>query len=155
PVKLRRVAAVIKDLLANEGHPEARVETLVEPLSETAVRLIFEIDEGPRFRVAEIQFEGNKAFSNDYLRSRMKVIKQTGALAAFGSKDIYHKDKLREDLERLRALVYAENGYIRAHFGEPRVEETGDIDSSVPIIGRKGRGLRIIIPVDEGRRYSA
>src|SRR5713101_2510227 len=154
-VKAKRAAAVIKELLANEGHPEAKVEPVKEDISKTAVALIFKIDEGPRYRVATVEFEGNKVFSGSYLRSQMKLVKQLGLFTTFSSKDIYHKEKLDTDLDRLRVLVYADHGYLKARFGEPRVEEVGRIGTWVPIFGHKGQGLKIVIPVDEGRQYRA
>jgi outer membrane protein insertion porin family len=155
PVKVRRAATVIKELLANEGRPEAKVEPTIENISATAVGLTFKIEEGPRFRIADIEFEGNKIYSDDKLRSQMKLVKQSGLFTTFSSKDIYHKEKLMADLDRLRVLLYADNGYLKTNFGEPRVEEVGEVGSWVPLIGRKGRGLKIVIPVDEGRQYKA
>ena len=154
-VKARRAAAVIKELLANEGRPEAKVEPVLERISTTAVALTFRIDEGPRFRVADIEFEGNKIFSSSHLRSQMKLVKKLGLFTTFSSKDIYHKEKLETDLDRLRVLVYADNGYLKARFGEPRVEDVGKVGTWLPLIGHKGQGLKIIIPVDEGRQYRA
>src|SRR5215210_3110720 len=89
PVKARRAAAVIKDMLANEGRPEAKVEPVIESISGTAVSLTFKIDEGPRFRVADIDFEGNQIYSDDHLRDRMKLVKELGLFTTFTSKDIY------------------------------------------------------------------
>ncbi|HKP85656.1 MAG TPA: outer membrane protein assembly factor BamA, partial [Blastocatellia bacterium] len=155
PVKVKRAQAVIKELLANEGRPEAKVDAVREDISATAVGLTFKVDEGPRFRIADIEFEGNNIYSDDKLRSNMKLVKQTGLFTTFSSKDIYHKEKLMADLDRLRVLVYADNGYLKANFGEPRVEEVGEIGSWVPLIGHKGRGLKIVIPIDEGRQYRA
>jgi outer membrane protein insertion porin family len=154
-VKAKRAAAVIKELLANEGRPEAKVDPVVERISATAVALTFKIEEGPRFRVAGIEFEGNKIFSGSYLRSQMKLVKQLGLFTTFSSKDIYHKDKLETDLDRLRVLVYADRGYLKARFGEPRVEEVGKVGTWVPLFGHKGQGLKIVIPIDEGRQYRA
>ena len=154
-VKAKRAAAVIKELLANEGRPEAKVEPVVERISATAVALTFNIDEGPRFRVAGIEFEGNKVFSSSHLRKQMKLVKELGLFTTFSSKDIYHKDKLETDLDRLRVLVYADHGYLKARFGEPRVEQVGRVGTWVPLFGHKGEGLKIVIPVDEGRQYTA
>ena len=154
-VKAKRAAAVIKELLANEGRPEAKVDPIKEQISATAVALTFKIEEGPRFRVAGIEFEGNKIFSGNYLRSQMKLVKQLGLFTTFSSKDIYHKDKLETDLDRLRVLVYADRGYLKARFGEPRVEEVGKVGTWVPVFGHKGQGLKIVIPIDEGRQYRA
>src|SRR6266478_2114827 len=154
-VKAKRAASVIKELLANEGHPEATVDPIREEISKTAVALIFRINEGPRFRVATIEFQGNKVFSTSYLRSQMKLVKELGLFTTFTSKDIYHKEKLESDLDRLRVLVYADHGYLKAHFGDPQVEEVGKVGTWVPLVGHKGRGIKIIIPVDEGRQYKA
>jgi outer membrane protein insertion porin family len=155
PVKAKRAAAVIKELLADEGRPEAKVDPVVEEISKTAVGLTFKIEEGPRFRVAQIEFEGNKVFSSSHLRSKMKLVKQLGLFTTFSSKDIYHKEKLEADLDRLRVLVYADDGYLKARFGEPRVEDVGKVGNWVPIVGHKGQGLKIVIPVEEGRQYAA
>ncbi|HZM85626.1 MAG TPA: outer membrane protein assembly factor BamA [Blastocatellia bacterium] len=154
-VKAKRAAAVVKELLANEGRPEAKVEPVIERISGTAVALTFKIDEGPRFRVADIEFEGNKIFSSSHLRSQMKLVKKLGLFTTFSSKDIYHKEKLETDLDRLRVLVYADHGYLKARFGEPRVEDVGRVGTWVPLIGHKGQGLKIVIPVEEGRQYRA
>jgi outer membrane protein insertion porin family len=155
PVKAKRAAAVIKEMLANEGRPEAKVDPVTEDISATAVALTFKIDEGPRFRVADVEFEGNTVYSDSHLRGKMKLVKKVGLLTTFSSKDIYHKEKLQADLDRLRVLVYADNGYLKARFGEPRVEEVGKVGTWVPLFGHKGRGLKIVIPLDEGRQYKA
>jgi outer membrane protein insertion porin family len=154
-VKARRAAAVIKELLANEGRPEATVTPVKEDISQTAVALTFKIEEGPRFRVAAVEFEGNKVFSSSHLRSQMKLVKQLGLFTTFSSKDIYHKEKLESDLDRLRVLMYADHGYLKARFGEPRVEQVGKVGTWVPLFGHKGQGLKIVIPIDEGRQYRA
>jgi outer membrane protein insertion porin family len=154
-VKAKRAAAVIKEMLADEGHPEAKVNPEIEEISSTAVGLTFKIEEGPRFRIATIEFEGNKVFSDSYLRSHMKLVKELGLFTTFTSKDIYHKEKLAVDLDRLRVLVYADHGYLRAQFGEPRVEQVGRVGNWMPILGHKGEGLKIVIPVSEGRQYRA
>ena len=155
PVKVRRAAVVIKEMLANEGRPEAKVEPLIEDISSTAVGLTFKIEEGPRFRIADIDFEGNNIYSDSDLRGHMKLVKEAGLFTTFTSKDVYHKEKLEADIDRLRVLVYADNGYLKARFGEPRVEEVGQVGSWIPLIGHKGRGLKIVVPIDEGRQYRA
>jgi outer membrane protein insertion porin family len=164
PVKAKRAAAVVKDMLADEGHPDATVEPVTEDISKTAISLTFKVNEGPRVRVASIEFEGNKVFTSAYLRGQMKYVKQVGIISSIASKDIYHKEKLETDLDRLRVLVYADHGYLQCRFSEPRVEGTGKIDSHppipflgphVPFLSHKGEGLKIVIPVNEGRQYTA
>ena len=164
PVKAKRAAAVVKDMLADQGHPDATVTVETEDISKTAISLTFKVNEGPRVRVAHIDFEGNKVFSSAYLRGQMKYVKQVGIISSIASKDIYHKEKLATDLDRLRVLVYADHGYLQARFGEPRVEGVGEVDTHppipflgphIPFISHKGEGLKIIIPINEGRQYTA
>jgi len=39
------------------------------------------------------------------LRGAMKLVKEAGLLTTFSSKDIYFKDKLMDDLERIRFFL--------------------------------------------------
>jgi outer membrane protein insertion porin family len=152
PVKAQRAAAAIRDLLAARGRPDAKVTPEREEVSPTAVLLHFTVEEGERVRVAEIAFEGNEAFSDGKLRRQMKLVKEAGLISGLTDKDIYDKEKLQYDLERVR-FYYGDNGYIAARFGEPVVEEAGQVGSGVPLIGGKDRGLKITVPVEEGKVY--
>ena len=155
PVKAKRAAEVVKDLLADEGHPDATVTPQIENISKTAVVLTFEVNEGERVRIADIEFEGNKVFTSAFLRRNMKYTKEVGIFTTFSSKDIYNKEKLQTDLDRLRVLVYADHGYLKTHFGEPKVEKVGQVGTWLPIVGHKGEGIKIVIQVNEGRQYTA
>src|ERR1700687_1364803 len=64
PVKARTAVRVIKELLAEHGHPNATVEQRREDISQTSIGLTFVVHEGERVRVMEIQFEGNQVFSD-------------------------------------------------------------------------------------------
>lgn len=152
PIKATRAAAVIRELLAGKGRPDAKVVAETEAISPTAVTLHFKTDEGDRVRVAHIEFEGNKAFSNGDLRGQMKLVKEAGLISGLTSKDIYDKEKLKYDLDRVRFFYYSK-GYMNARLGEPRIEEAGETGSGIPLIGGKDRGLRVIVPVEEGRIY--
>jgi outer membrane protein insertion porin family len=152
PVKAQRAAAAIKDLLAAKGRPDAVVKWVDEQISSTAVSLHFNVEEGARVRVAEIDFEGNTVFSDGELRGQMKLVKKAGLISGLTDKDIYYKEKLADDLERVR-FYYGDHGYINAKMGEPIVTEAGPVGSGFPLIGGKDKGLKVTIPVDEGRRY--
>ena len=77
----------------------------------------FKINEGARVRVIQIEFDGNKVFSDRQLRKQMKNVRQAGFLTRFTSKDIYNREALNNDLERARFFVPANQGYIDAQFG--------------------------------------
>jgi outer membrane protein insertion porin family len=53
PVKVNNGVRVIKELLAEHGHPNATVTPDSEEISQTSVALTFDVDEGDRVRVVE------------------------------------------------------------------------------------------------------
>lgn len=63
PAKANAARHVLRELLSEKGHPEARVEIEVEDISATAVALLFIVEEGPRVRVKEILFTGARGQS--------------------------------------------------------------------------------------------
>ena len=60
PVNVRGAIRTLKEMLSAKGHPNATITEDREPISATSVAITFQIDEGPRVRIAEIQFEGGK-----------------------------------------------------------------------------------------------
>src|SRR5207237_450761 len=62
PVKIRNATRVLKEMLAAKGHPNATISPTIEHISATSVAITFVIKEGPRLRIAEIQFAGSIVF---------------------------------------------------------------------------------------------
>ncbi|MCI0666266.1 MAG: outer membrane protein assembly factor BamA [Acidobacteria bacterium] len=157
PAKTNSARLVIRELLAEKGHPDAKVDVEVEEISATTVALIFDISEGPRVRVKSIQFVGDTdKFSQRRLRGAMKLVKESGFFSTFTSKDIYFKEKLLDDLNRVQYFL-GTKGYLQAKFGEPAIENAGKATSGLPIplplLSKSGPGLKVTIPVEVGRRY--
>ena len=78
PVKVRNAIRVLKEMLAAKGHPNATIAEGKEAVSATSVAITFQVTEGPRVRVAEIEFEGSKVFKSGKLRDQMKYVKEAG-----------------------------------------------------------------------------
>jgi outer membrane protein insertion porin family len=157
PAKVNAARLVLRQVLEEKGHPEAKVDVEIEEISATTVGLVFNIDEGPRVRVKEIVFVGDhRKFSQRQLRGAMQLVKESGLFSAFTSKDIYFRDKLLDDLERVRRFL-GSKGYLQAKIGEPKVEPAGKATSGIPLplplLRKTGPGLRITVPVEVGRRY--
>src|SRR4051812_28829348 len=158
PVKVNNARRVIKELVAQHGHPNATVEALTEDVSATSVALTFQVDEGDRVRVVEIQFEGNQHFSDGELRGAMKLVKEAGLISRFKGQDILHLEKLDYDLRKNVVDYMRSKGYLEARTGEPRVEglgprRTGFPILPLPIISSTDEGLRVTIPITEGKLY--
>lgn len=157
PAKANGARVVLKELLAEKGHPDAKVTIEVEEIAATTVALIFNVEEGPRVRVKEIEFTGDRdGFSQRKLRGAMKLVKESGLISTFTSKDIYFKEKLQDDLERVRFFL-GSKGYLQAKIGEPVVEDAGTVSGGFPLpipgLRKSGPGKRISIPLEVGRRY--
>ncbi|HXD31194.1 MAG TPA: outer membrane protein assembly factor BamA [Pyrinomonadaceae bacterium] len=157
PVKARNAVRVIKELLAEGGHPNATVEQRREDISQTSIGLTFVIHEGERVRVMDIQFEGNQIFSDKSLRSQMKYVKEAGLITRFQSKDILHREKLDFDLRKVDNYMRSK-GYLQARHGEPRVEGIGKRRTGFPVLplpflSSIDEGLRITVPITEGKLF--
>jgi outer membrane protein insertion porin family len=157
PAKTNSARLLIRELLAEKGHPDAKVEVEVEDISATTVALIFDITEGPRVRVKTIEFVGDTdQFSQRRLRGAMKLVKESGLFSTFTSKDIYFKDKLLDDLNRVQYFL-GTKGYLQAKYGEPIIESAGKTRSGlpvpIPLLSKSGPGLKVTIPIEVGRRY--
>lgn len=121
PTRVKKAEAIIKQMLAEKGHQNATVDTLIEDIPPNAVGVTFKIDEGPKIKVEKINIEGNKVFSDRQIKRAMKLVKESSPMTVFNGKDTYHELKLADDITRIR-IFYAEHGYVRANIVEPKVE---------------------------------
>lgn len=157
PVKSRNAVRVLKELLAEHGHPNAIIEERRDEVSATSTAITYVIDEGDRVRVVEIQFEGNTVFGDGKLRSQMKFVKEAGLISRFKSQDVLHRDKLEYDLRQVDNYMRSK-GYLQARHGEPRVEGVGKRRTGFPILplpflSSVDEGLRVTVPIVEGKLY--
>src|SRR5579863_9193276 len=104
PTKIKKAEVVIKELLAEHGRQYATVKPTFERLPGTnAVKLTFNIDEGPKVKVGKILFTGNTAFSARKIIRAMRhdrpyAIPLWLTWIPVGNKT-YDRQKLDEDLE--------------------------------------------------------
>ncbi|MGH9967209.1 MAG: outer membrane protein assembly factor BamA [Pyrinomonadaceae bacterium] len=157
PVKVRNATRVLKELLAARGHPNATIEERRDEVSATSTAVTFVINEGDRVRVVDVQFEGNTVFSDGKLRGAMKYVKEAGLISRFRGQDILDREKLDVDL-RLVDNYMRSKGYLQARHGEPRVEGVGPRRTGFPILplpflSSVDEGLRVTIPIVEGKLY--
>lgn len=137
---VRRAAEVIRDAYAEGGYEGVTVEpSFEEMIAANERRLVFQINEGIKARIATIQFQGNERFSDRRLRAAMKETKPTNIYTRLRKRDLYVPSKLEEDLENVRNL-YQDYGYKDVALGEVQIETTE---------GRKPR-VRLTVPINEG-----
>lgn len=161
PVKARNAARILRELYASKGYPNAKVDIKEEEVSATSVAVTFDVDQGNRSRIVDIDFEGNEHFSDGELRGALQLVKETGLISRFQGTDILDLKKLQYDLQKnVRDYMFSK-GYFQARIGEPTVEGLGYKRTGVPIIGTlplplissKDDTLKIIVPVTEGKIF--
>ena len=114
----------LKRQYVSKGLFAAEVVTTVTPGARNQVAIFFNIDEGPSAKIKDINFIGNKAFSESTLRGEMQL--QTGGWLSWYSKDnLYSKQKLTADLEAIRSY-YLNRGYLEFVIESTQVSITPD-----------------------------
>lgn len=161
PVKANSAKRVIRELLASKGFPNATVNIREEAVSATSTAIFFDVDQGNKSRIVEIEFDGNQVFSDGELRSQLQLVKETGLISRFKGADILDLRKLQYDLQKnVRSYMFSK-GYFQARIGEPQVVGLGYKRTGVPILGSlplpllssKDDTLKIIVPITEGKLY--
>lgn len=161
PVKARNASRILRELYAAKGYPNAKVEVREEEVSATSVAITFDIDQGNRSRIVDIEFEGNEKFSDGELRGALQLVQETGLISRFQGSDILDLRKLQYDLQKnVRDYMFSK-GYFQARIGEPTVEGMGYKRTGIPILGQlplplissKDDTLKIIVPVTEGKVF--
>jgi outer membrane protein insertion porin family len=148
PGLIKRVQGVILEMLAEKGYEFAEVKPEVKPLpgGPKTVHLSFVVTEGPKVKIREIEFVGNKDISDGKLRSQMKSNKQVGFFSFITGNGTYQEAKFEEDAEAVVAY-YRERGYVAVQVGQPELKYLEDSAD------KETRWMQLRIPVTEGERY--
>jgi outer membrane protein assembly complex protein YaeT len=116
-----QAAEAIQAALKERGHAEASVRVRLIDIGPATVRARFEIEDGPRVRVASVKLTGNHAFSDKKLDREMKYVAPSAHFADLRSKDVYTSGRLDEDLNRV-IQYYRDHGYPEARTGFVKTE---------------------------------
>jgi outer membrane protein insertion porin family len=163
PTKIARAEVVLKALLAAHGHQFATVKPTYERIAATnAVKLVFNIDEGPTVKVGTITIVGNEAFSDRKIIRSMHNDRPYSIPLYITSIPVmaktFDRPKLDEDMEVGIRGLYQDHGYFKVDVNVSDLK-TVDLNRAglplpVPLIGRKhGKSTDITIRIDEGSQY--
>jgi len=131
----------IRESYRRIGREDAQVSVTTQPIDGNRVNVIFQINEGDRTKIADVNFVGNNAFGDRRLADVIAT-KRSNFLSFLTRNDVYDPDRMRADEEALRRFYY-NRGYADfqvvssdAQFDEARNEYT------------------VTFTVDEGERYT-
>jgi len=138
--RARADVARILELYRRGGRFAARIDPKIVNLDQNRVDLIFEISEGPKSKIRQINVIGNERFSDKKLRGEM-VTKQARWFRLFSSSDSYDPDRLAFDQQKLRQF------YLTEGYADFRVV------SSVAELTPDRRDFLVTYVIEEGDRY--
>ncbi|HEX6745941.1 MAG TPA: outer membrane protein assembly factor BamA [Longimicrobium sp.] len=141
PQRVMDVEARIRDELARKGIEVVSIDTSLVPMTNPAegYRLVFDVKEGNRLTVAEMDFRGNQAFTDEQLTGAMKVRPEGFWWFRSGKFD---REAFETDLRQSLPGFYADRGYIDFAV----LSDTLIVD---PASGK----ARLVVEVSEGPRY--
>jgi outer membrane protein insertion porin family len=137
---VRQDVARIIELYRRQGRFAAVVDPKMVSLDQNRVDVIFEVTEGPKSKVRQINILGNEVFSDSKLREQMAT-KQARLTTLLSSNTSYDQDRLAYDQSKLRQF-YLTEGY--ADF---------KITSAVAELTPDKKDFIITYVVEEGKRY--
>ena len=138
--KVEEDVSRIIELYRREGRISATVTPKIVQLPQRRVDLIFEIKEGPKSGIIQVNFEGNSKFSTAEL-SGVIVTKASAWYKFFSSNDNYDPDRVEYDREQLRKF-YRNRGFYDFR-----------IISSVAELDLQRNGFAITYALSEGAEY--
>ena len=130
----------IIEIYQRSGRYDVRVVPKIIELPNNRVDLVFEITEGQKTGVKQINFVGNRHYSSYRLKDVIKT-SVSNWLSFLQTTDIYDPDRLEADRDLLRRF------YLKNGFADVRIlSAVGEYDPS------RG-GFNITFTIDEGARY--
>jgi outer membrane protein insertion porin family len=114
----------LKRQYLTRGYYAAEVTTTVTPIDRNRVGILFSVVEGPSAKIREINFIGNKVFSESTLHDEMQL-STPNWFSWYTKNDLYSKDKLTGDLENVRSY-YLNRGYLEFNIDSTQVSLTPD-----------------------------
>jgi len=138
--KVRADVARIVELYKRQGRYAAVVEPKSVQLPQNRVDIVYEISEGPKSKVRQINIIGNEVFSDGKLRDEM-ITKQARTWRLFSSSTSYDPDRLAYDQQKLRQF-YLTEGYADFRVVSAVAELTPDKKDFI-----------ITYVIEEGERY--
>jgi outer membrane protein insertion porin family len=145
---VRRVEGILRGLMAEKGYQFADIKSRVETLpgGPKLVKVTFDIADGPKVKVRDIDFVGNTAIGDGTLKRKMKETKEHWFLSWITGRGAYQEAKFEEDAEKLEEY-YRNKGYVEVRVDQPQIRTIEDSED------KETRWVQLRIPVSEGSRF--
>jgi outer membrane protein insertion porin family len=142
PGRVAEAEGMVRDLLAKKGYQLKSISHRLVPVPASKTNdfdLIFDVEEGQRVAIADVEFQGNKVFSGDDLKGELTTKPEGFFWFRSGTFD---EMKLRADLREKLPAFYGSRGYL----------DFVVLGDSLVVDPETGKA-RLIIQVSEGTQY--
>lgn len=139
PQRVAAAQALTRNLLAKRGIQLLGIDTTLTPVENGAVRLTFNVREGNRLTVADIDFTGNQAFTDEQLRDAISL-KEEGFWWFRSGR--YDREAFDEDLRSNLPSFYGSHGYI----------DFAVVRDTLVVDPQSGKA-QLVVEVSEGPQY--
>ena len=148
PGLIRQVTGIVREVYAEKGYQFADVKPSVKELpgGPKLVHLTFNVNEGPKVKIRDVDFVGNVKISDGKLEKQMKENKAKNWLSFIKGGGTFKEDKFEEDAELIIGH-YRDEGYIAARVGQPQLKILDDENDG------KTRWVQLTVPISEGSQY--
>jgi outer membrane protein insertion porin family len=145
---LKRVSTVVRELYAEKGYQYAQVTAAVRELPGGPKRahVVFQVSEGPKVAIRDVEFLGNQAFTDAALAGVLKTNKARGLLSLVSGGGTYNEQKFADDAQSV-VDHYRDHGYIAAQVGPPTLRVLDDSADG------RTRWVQLRVEITEGDRY--
>jgi outer membrane protein insertion porin family len=141
PQRVKDAERLVRDGLAKKGLQLVSIDTSLVPMRQpaTGYRLVFNVREGGRLTLAQVDFQGNQAFSDAELTGAMST-KPEGFWWFRSGK--FDREAFETDLRESLPQFYADRGYI----------DFAVLGDTLVVDPATGAG-RLVVDVREGPQY--
>ncbi|HEY5617844.1 MAG TPA: POTRA domain-containing protein, partial [Vicinamibacterales bacterium] len=146
---IRRVETVLREMMAEKGFTNAEVTHTVTAVAggPKLVNVTFNVTEGPKIKIRNVEFLGNVEKSDGTLRRKMKDNKAPNPFWGWITRGgTYQEAKFETDADLIQAY-YRNEGYVQAQIGQPEIKVLETSRDG------KTRWIQLRIPVTEGQRH--
>lgn len=135
-------AAKLRGFYEEEGYWLANIVPVTKKVSGDDISLTYQIDEGPKVKLAKLVFEGNRKIP----ASRIKKVIDSREWWIFSwissGSGYYKKDRMESDVEKIKNLYFNE-GYLKVIVGEPQI-----------VLDKDRKHMTVTISISEGDVFS-
>ncbi|MCA9809555.1 MAG: outer membrane protein assembly factor BamA, partial [Candidatus Dadabacteria bacterium] len=138
---VKKSQEAISELYSQNGLVGTEVTYSIEPEAEGTVSVTFEIKEGKKAYIKQVNFVGNENLPTKVVKKGL-YSKPKGMFSFISKKGLYNPQEIEGDSDRIRT-TYIDNGYLDVKVSKPEI-----------VYSDEKKGYIITFKIDEGKQYT-